>query len=102
MGLDFTSCKYMFNFKKLGPKVLLSSANTRKITFLLQFWKEKKPTTINQETLVLSYLTVSLLITVFCEKTGLNVFRQVSCENSFEAATSFKKITLPEKLHIAF
>lgn len=41
MGLDFTSCKYMFNFKKLGPKVLLSSTNTRNITFLLQFWKEK-------------------------------------------------------------
>lgn len=90
MGLDFKSCKYMFNFKNLGPKVLLSFTNTRKSHSYYSFGKTNKQTNKQNSPLVLSYLTVSLLIMVFCEKTW------VSCENSFEAA-----ITLPDKLHIA-
>lgn len=62
MVLDFKSCKQMLNFKKLGPKLLLSFTNTRKSHSYYSFGKTNKPIP------VLSYLTASPLIMVFCEK----------------------------------
>lgn len=87
----------MFNFKKPGPKVLLSFTNTRKSNSCYSFGKTKKKKD-NLSFKLFDSIPVNRGI-LWGKKKEKNPppwgkCILVTCEKSFEAATSLTKITL--------